>query len=140
MLWFHPALQIFATLVGLYAASLGMKRFLARHFEMRTRFPWKRHVTVGQIALSLWLLGMIGGMTVARLKWEVNFVTGAHYKTAFAMLPLLILGGASGLYMDKKKARRKILPLAHAACNLILLALALWQFRTGFQVIKDFIL
>lgn len=140
MLWFHPALQIIATMIGLYAGYLGMERFLSQHMGMRTQFLWKRHVTVGTIALLLWTGGLLGGFMVARLKWQVNFVTGAHYQTALTMLPLMIIGAASGLYMDKNKAKRRLLPLLHATCNLLVLSMALYQFKTGYQVIKDFIL
>lgn len=140
MIWIHPVLQAFATMIGIYAAYLGLERFLSQHMGMRTQFLWKRHVTFGQIAIGLWLFGMIGGLTVARLKWQVNFVTGAHYQTALTMLPFMVFGALSGIYMDKKKARRKILPLAHAICNILLLAMAVYQIKTGWQVIQDFIL
>lgn len=140
MLWIHPVLQITATLFGIYAAYLGMERFLSQHMGMRTQFLWKRHVLIGQIAIAMWFFGMLGGLTMARLKWEVNFVTGHHYQTAFTMLPLMIFGFASGLYMDRRRARRKLLPLAHGIGNLLLLSMAFYQFRTGLKVIRDFIL
>lgn len=140
MIWFHPVIQIAATLIGVYAAYLGMERFLSQHMGMRTQFLWKRHVRLGQIATVLWALGLGGGLMVARLKWQVNFVTGAHYQTAFAMVPFMIFGFLSGLFMDKRKARRKFLPLAHGICNLLLLSMAVYQIKTGWQVIKDFVL
>jgi uncharacterized membrane protein YozB (DUF420 family) len=140
MLWFHPVLQLLATLLGVYAAYLGMERALSRHFGLRTQFLWKRHVTVGTLATALWLGGMMGGLTVARLKWQVNFVTGDHYKTALVMLPLLLFALWSGLLMDRRKKARTILPVLHGVSNTVLLALAFYQIRTGWQVIKDFIL
>ncbi|SOB59334.1 conserved membrane protein of unknown function [Pseudodesulfovibrio profundus] len=140
MLWVHPFLQICATIIGLYAGYHGVKRLLSQHAGLKIPFNWKQHVTIGRIAIGLWMLGMAGGLTVARLKWEVNFVTGAHYKIAFTMLPLMIFGAVSGYYMDKNKAKRTLLPLAHGVCNLLLVGLALYQIRTGWQVIKDFIL
>lgn len=140
MVWFHPVLQVIATMFGVYAGYLGMERFLSQHLGKRTQFLWQRHVLVGRVAILLWLLGMIGGMTVARLKWQVNFVTGAHYQTAFLMLPFLMAGLVSGIYMDRKKARRVYLPIFHGGCNLIALCLALYQVITGWRVIRDFIL
>jgi len=140
MLWFHPILQFLTTFLGVYVAYLGMERLMRQHMGMNTQFLWKRHVQLGQIVIALWFFGMLGGLTVARLKWQVNFVTGAHYQTAFSMIPLMIFGFASGMYMDKRKAKRRLLPLAHAICNLLLLSLAFYQIRTGWQVIKDFIL
>lgn len=140
MLWFHPALQVLATFLGVYAAYLGMERFLSQHMGMRTQFLWKRHVMFGVLAIGLWFLGLLGGLAMARLKWEVNFVTGPHYQTALIMIPFMAFGALSGLYMDRRKARRTVLPLAHGICNLLLLSMALYQFRTGWRVIKDFIL
>ena len=140
MLWFHPVLMTVATLAGVYAAYLGMERFLSRHLGMRTQFLWKRHALFGQAAMLLWLLGFFGGLVMARWAWQMNFVTGDHYETAFAMLPLLVAGGASGIYMDRRKAPRTVLPLLHGACNLILVIMALYQFSTGWDVIRNFVL
>lgn len=140
MLWFHPILQCLATLTGAYAAWLGLQRLLSRHFGMSLKFQWKRHVSVGTAALSLWLLGLFGGIAVARIKWGANFITGEHYQTALVMLPLLLFGLASGLYMDRVKGQRTLLPLLHGVGNLLILALALYQIRTGWQVIRDFVL
>lgn len=140
MLWFHPVLMTVANLIGFYAAYLGMERFLSQHLELRTQFLWRRHVRFGLAALALWLMGIAGGLIVARLTWQVNFVTGDHYKIAFYMVPLILFGAFSGLYMDRKKARRTILPLLHGIGNLVLLGLALYQFSTGWQIIKDFVL
>jgi len=140
MLWFHPVLMTLATLTGVYAAYLGMERFLSRHLGMRTQFLWGRHVAVGRLALLLWLLGFFGGLIMARWAWQVNFVTGDHYETAFSMMPLLLVGGITGIYMDRRKAPRTLLPLLHGVCNLLLVGMALYQFRTGWDVIRNFLL
>jgi len=140
MLWFHPALQILATMIGIYAGYLGMERFLAQHMGKRAQFLWKRHVILGRFAILLWTAGLAGGLVIARLQWDVNFVTGEHYRNAFNMIPLIVFGVASGVYMDRKKAKRTILPLMHGLCNLILLTMAVYQIRTGWQVLQDFIL
>jgi uncharacterized membrane protein YozB (DUF420 family) len=140
MLWFHPVLQCFATLVGLYAAFLGMQRFASRHLGKKMAFAWKRHVAVGLTAVVLWLGGMAGGLTVARLKWKVNFVTGDHYHIALVMLPLLLFALWSGLLMDRRRKARTMLPLLHGLGNLLLVTLAVTQVCTGWRVIKDFIL
>ena len=140
MLWLHPVLMGLANLVGLYAAYLGMERFLSRHMGMRTQFLWKRHVFMGSAAMLLWVGGMGGGLAMARYAWQVNFVTGDHYQTAFAMLPLIAFGGATGYIMHRNKARRTLLPLAHAVCNLLLLGMAFYQYKTGWQVLRDFVL
>lgn len=140
MLWFHPVLQVIATLFGIYAAYLGTERFLAQHLGMRTQFLWKRHVFMGRVALLLWMAGLVGGAMIARLKWQVNFVTGPHYQIAFLMTPFMVIGALTGIYMDRNKAKRTFLPLLHGVCNVLLLLLAFLQIRTGWQVIRDFIL
>lgn len=140
MLWIHPSLQLIATLLGVYAMYLGTDRFLAQHVGMKRQFKWNLHVTIGRVVIILWMAGLIGGLAIAKLKWNANFVTGLHYKTAFAMFPLMVIGAVTGMFMDRKKAQRTLLPLIHGVCNTILLVLALFQIWTGWKVIKDFIL
>ncbi|WP_419785869.1 DUF4079 family protein [Pseudodesulfovibrio sp.] len=140
MLWFHPVLMTLTVLVMIYAAYLGVERFLSRHLGMRTQFLWKRHVLWGNAAIGLMLLGFFGGLGTARLAWGINFITGDHYEMALSMMPLLAAGWLSGNYMDRRKAARTVLPLLHGACNLLLLALALYQFTTGWDVIRNFVL
>ena len=140
MLWFHPILMGLTNLIGIYAAYLGMERFLSRHMGLHTQFLWKRHVFIGSAAMVLWLGGMLGGLAMARFAWQVNFVTGDHYETAFTMVPFILFGAATGYYMDRNKARRKLLPLLHGICNLLLLSMALYQFVTGWEVLRDFVL
>lgn len=140
MLWFHPVIQFIATLLGAYALYLGMDRFFSQHLGHTRQFNWKLHVSIGRIAIILWMAGLVGGMMVARLKWQTNFVTGSHYQTALAMIPFMTIGAVTGIYMDRKKMKRTIMPIIHGTCNAIALALAFNQIRTGWRVIQDFIL
>lgn len=52
----------------------------------------------------------------------------------------MLFGLASGLVLDRRKARRTVLPLVHGLANLVLLILALVQVWTGFHVLKVFVL
>lgn len=140
MLWFHPFLQICATFIGVYAAFLGMARFASLHIGMDIPFKWKLHVKLGSIAIALWLLGMAGGWAVLHFMVDEHVHTGTHFQIAMVMLPLMLIGGATGLYMDRNKAKRKLLPLVHGLCNLLVVGLALYQIRTGWHVIKTFVL
>ncbi|MBG0790166.1 MAG: DUF4079 family protein [Desulfovibrionaceae bacterium] len=135
----HPFLQIIATLLGVYVARLGVQRFRMLHLGAKVRFDWRRHVTLGLVVMPAWFFGLLGGLALGWLKWGTVLVTGAHYKAALVMLPLMALGAASGLYMDRNKAKRTWLPLLHGACNLAALALALYQIRTGVWVIRNFL-
>ena len=51
------------------------------------------------------------------------------------MLTLILFGGVSGLYMDRRKAKRTFLPILHGAANLLLLLLAASQFVTGLVIL-----
>ena len=139
MLWFHPIFQVLTTLMALYVAYLGVERFVAQHLRIRRLFRWKRHVQLGKIVILFWFSGLVGGLVIARLTWSVNFVTGAHYKVALAMLPLMIFGYISGSIMDTKKKPRQVLPLLHGINNMVLLALAVSQLLTGWGVLQDFV-
>ena len=57
-----------------------------------------------------------------------------------AMLPMIILGLGSGFVMDRVKAKRRLLPLAHGAVNALLVLLALCQLYTGIAIIRDMLL
>lgn len=140
MLWVHPIIQLVATALGVYAAYLGGERFLAQHLGWRTQFLWKRHVQFGYLSMGIWGMGLISGFAVAKIHWQVNFITGGHVDTALAMIPFMVFGVLSGIYMDRRKAKRTLLPLCHGLCNLITLCMALYQIRTGWHVINDFIL
>lgn len=137
MMYVHPLLQIAATLLGVYVAWLGIQRFRRLHLGHQSRFDWKRHVKWGVVVMAVWSMGLLGGLAMAKLQWDVVMVTGAHYKTAFVMVPLMVFGLASGLYMDRNKASRKLLPLLHGICNLAVLLLALYQIRTGVWVSQN---
>ncbi|WP_018124241.1 DUF4079 family protein [Desulfovibrio oxyclinae] len=140
MLYFHPVFQAVATLLALYALTLGFRRFQFNHLKKRVAFNWKRHVFVGRLALGMWMLGMVGGLMMARIYWSTTLLTGLHWQVAFWMLPLILFGFATGEVMNRLKEPRKILPLLHGLNNLILICLALFQFYTGWHVLKDFVL
>ncbi len=140
VMWIHPALQVAALVLGLYALHLGWRRFAFAHLGRKIMFPWKRHVALGSLVLAIWLAGLILGLSMAYHAWSMVFITGLHYQTALAMLPLLAFGYLSGRVMDKHKAKRKALPLAHAANNLLLVLMALSQLATGAIIIRDYLL
>lgn len=139
MLYFHPLFQALATLLGLYALLLGVNRFRSNHLRQRAAFQWKRHVLAGRLTIGGWTLGMVGGLMMARMYWGATLITGPHWQTAFWMLPLLAFGYVSGEVMNRLKKPRTVLPLLHALNNVLLLALAVRQFFTGWQVLKDFV-
>jgi uncharacterized membrane protein len=56
------------------------------------------------------------------------------------MTPFIIFGAASGLYMNRKKKKRKALPIIHGLSNLVILILALTQVATGWRVYMQFVL
>lgn len=140
MLIIHPILQFSAILPALYVFYLGFQRFRMLHLKQKAKFNWKRHVFLGKIVLITWLLGMLGGLSMAYYTWHGFLVTGTHGRVAFIMLPLILFGLFSGLYMNKKKKKRKILPFIHGTANLILLILALYQISTGWWVYNVYVL
>jgi hypothetical protein len=97
-------------------------------------------VVLGEIALGMWLAGMLGGATTVYVYWGAFFITGTHGKAALAMVPFIIFGLASGLYMHYKRGGRKVLPFIHGLNNLALLILACFQIVTGWGVYRMFVL
>ncbi len=140
MMWLHPALQFLSLLLSVYVLFLGYARFKALHQGIKGLFQWKRHVLLGTVVLFVWTVGMSLGLSMARLSWNTILITGLHWQVGLTMLPLAIFGYVSGLVMDKKKAKRTALPLAHAVNNLVLVLLATTQLVTGIGIIRDFLI
>ena len=76
---------------------------------------------------------------MVRWAWRGWFITGDHAVMALIMLPFILFGLASGVYMERKPAARKILPFLHGCANLTALVLAFVQFGEGYEVIVDFV-
>lgn len=127
-------------MLTLYVFYLGIQRVRSLHLHHKTLFRWKRHVLLGKIALLAMLGGMIGGMTMAYLYWRGFLTTGFHGRVALVMTPFIIFGAASGLYMNRKKKKRKALPMIHGLINLVILILVLTQAVTGWRVYMMFVL
>ncbi len=139
MLYLHPLGQITATLLCLYALWLGWARVRTLHLGRKTRFPRQRHAWVGGLGLGLMTLGVFGGLFMARLYFGAWLRTGEHGLVGLAMLPFLAFGLASGWVLYQRPAPRKRLPLLHGPNNLWVLALALYQFWEGREVIEHFL-
>jgi nitric oxide reductase large subunit len=103
-------------------------------------FRWKRHVALGEIALGVLLAGMLGGMAMVYAYWHRVIMTGIHAKIALVMVPFMIFGLVSGLYMNRKKKQRRILPFIHGLNNLAVLVMALSQIVSGSWVYRAFVL
>ena len=139
MLFLHPVNQLFSIILAVYVFFLGLQRFRSLHLNQNTRFNWKRHVTLGIISLAIMFIGLLGGSAVVAFYWGGSRITGIHATIAFIILPFLLFGFFSGLYMNKKKKKRKLLPLVHGIANLFLLILAFVQILTGWRVYINFI-
>ncbi|MBW2259480.1 MAG: DUF4079 domain-containing protein [Deltaproteobacteria bacterium] len=136
----HPIIQSLATLLAVYVFHQGLQRFRALHLNQRTFFRWKQHVVLGEIALGMWLAGLLGGAVTVYVSWRGFFITGTHGEVALVMAPFIIFGLASGLYMHYKKRARKVLPFIHGLSNLVVLILACVQVATGWGVYRMYVL
>jgi predicted MFS family arabinose efflux permease len=134
LLFIHPIIQLSAVMLTLYVFYLGVQRFRSLHLPQKTLFRWNRHVLLGKISLLALLGGMMGGMTMVYLYLNGFLMTGIHGKVAFVMIPFIVFGGMTGIYMDRNKNKRTGLPLIHGLSNLVVLILALTQVVTGWRV------
>jgi hypothetical protein len=132
----HPIVQFLAIVVTLYVFYLGVGRFRFLHLEHETVFRWKRHVALGEVALGLLVVGMFVGMAVVYLYWRRLLIMGTHSTVALVMAPLIIFGIVSGLYMDRRRGNRKVLPFVHAVNNLVVVVLALAQVASGLGIYR----
>ena len=140
LLVIHPIIQFTAALLALYVLYLGVQRFRFLHLHQKTIFKWKLHVVLGEISLGVWLAGMLTGFVMVYIHWHGVLITGTHGKTALVMLPFIIFGLLSGLYMNRKKRKRRLLPAIHALNNLFVLILASIQVTSGWPFLRALIL
>ena len=97
-------------------------------------------MVLGEIALGVLLAGMAGGIFVVYITWHGLFITGIHGMVALVMVPLIIFGIISGLYMNHTKRKRRILPFIHGLNNLVILLMAISQIISGLWVYRVFVL
>ncbi len=140
MFLIHPMFQSVGILIALYVMKLGVSRFRMVHLKHKVRFNWKQHVRFGIIATTIWLIGIFGGLYTVKTSWYGMLITGSHANTGLLMIPFILFAMGSGLYMDRKKRKRKVLPLIHATCNTVMLFLALSQIYTGIEVYRTYVL
>jgi len=74
---------------------------------------------------------MLGGLAMVYVYWHGFLITGIHGKVALVMVPFIIFGLASGLYMNHKKKNRKLLIFIHGLNNFVLLIMVLSQVISG---------
>ena len=140
MLFVHPVFQFLAFILACYVFYLGLQRLRTLHLKHSVAFLWKRHVVLGLIALGTFLGGMIGGIIMVYMYWRNYFITGLHSRVAIVLVPLILFGVFSGLYMHLNKKKRKHLPILHAVNNAVLLFLSLVQIVTGWKILSTYVL
>jgi len=129
----HPVFMCLAFVPVLFALLTGARRFTRLLGEKKgsSVFAWKKHVLAGTGGLGMWFLGSLGGAAMTMIFWGGTGITGLHYQVARIMIPMLFLGGGLGLYMDRFKKKRTVLPVVHGINNIILTILGGIQLVTG---------
>ncbi|WP_045216888.1 DUF4079 family protein [Desulfonatronovibrio magnus] len=140
MLWIHPVLQLWATLMAFYVLFLGLQRFRVLHLNHKAKFEWRKHVFWGRIVIIVWLAGLVLGRFATHNQWGEGGIFLSHVQGAMFMTPLMIIAYFTGSIMDRQKKKRKWLPALHGLNNLVMSGLALYQFYTGYFIIQNFIL
>jgi len=140
MLYIHPVLQFTGILFALFVFKLGIARFRMIHLKQKMRFNWKQHVRFGISATIIWLTGIFGGLYIVKTSWYSFMITGLHAQIGLLMIPFIIFALVTGIYMDKNKKKRTVLPLVHGVFNTVMLILAFVQIYTGIAVYRTYIL
>jgi len=140
MFYIHPVLQFSGILFALFVFKLGIARFRMIHLKQKMRFNWKQHVRFGISATIIWLTGIFGGLYIVKTSWYSFMITGLHAQIGLLMIPFIIFALVTGIYMDKNKKKRTVLPLVHGVFNTVMLILAFVQIYTGIAVYRTYIL
>lgn len=140
MFLIHPILQCVGIVCVVYAWHLGIQRFRMQHMgQKKVRFQWKRHVRFGLLGMAIFIAGISVALYVVKTSWHAFLVTGLHGKLGLVLIPFILFAVCSGLYMDRRKKKRRILPLAHGILNTLMLLLVLYQLYTGIWVYQTFV-
>jgi len=131
LIYFHPAWQVVFTLLGFYAAWLGLQRFRSLHLGQTVPFARGRHMLLGKLALGGVILGAVGGTIMVRWIWHRWLASGPHAWLGMAVVALALFGLIMGLYLERHPGGRKGPALLHGLVNLLVLALCLVQFYFG---------
>ena len=135
ILTLHPFFQGLSIVLAFYAAAIGLQRTRSLHFgRQEATFYRKRHALIGGIALFMLLGGLAGGKIIAYYVWQGLVVIHLHKTMAVIILPFLLIGIGTGLYLYFKPGKRKLLPAVHGINNAILLILLLIQAYAGIIV------
>jgi len=141
ILSFHPFFQSLGILLAFYGAFLGFQRTRSLHFgQQGVVFKRKHHAWSGFIALIILLGGLIGGKIISHIVWQDLVVIQLHTNLALTILPFLLFGIITGIYLYYSPAKRKVLPALHAINNTILLILLLYQAYSGIHVYMKYVL
>ena len=140
MFLIHPIFQSIGILIVLYVWVLGFSRFRSLHLKQKSRFNWKNHVRFAIIGTGILLMGIAGGLYMVKSSWHGILITGIHAQTGVLILFFILFAIGSGVYMDKKRKKRKILPLIHGISNTMLLLLSFSQVYTGIRIYRSYVL
>jgi hypothetical protein len=64
-------------------------------------------------------------LAVVYWSWRTVLMTGTHGQIAMLLLPLLVFGLISGIFMHRFKKKRTVLPLIHGLNNLLVILFVL---------------
>jgi hypothetical protein len=137
LLWLHPLMQGVAALLGVWAMWQGGVR-IAFQLGRKVIFPWRTHVKVGSIALVLWTMGALG-FYVTHDIFGATHMTGLHAYAAWPVVACSVFALASGCWMDRRKRKRRWLPLLHGVVNVLLVLLVLIECWTGLVLMPAFL-
>lgn len=138
MILIHPIVEAVTALLFYYVFYLGTIRFAANHFGMKLVFRWKSHVFYGKIAVFIMIAGGLGGLLAAKAMWNDYFLSGTHAWYGVGLCGILLGSYLTGLIMDSKKRKRKILPLIHALFGLAAFFICLYQLKTGILILNSY--
>lgn len=140
VLWVHPVLMQGTIVVGWFVLYLGLLRASILHFNQKTDFAWKRHVALGIGVFGMFLGGMAAGSLVVFWRFDQVYLFSQHANMALILIPFILFGLVSGLYLDRVKRKRIILPLLHGLNNIVVLLLAGRQMWTGWRIVQGILL
>jgi len=124
-------------LLGIPMGLSGLHRLLTTTGVWKTApfgFTWAMHVSKGRIFVVAAILGLCGGLLIFALDGFDPGHALPHLAAGVALSVLFVIGGLTGSRMAKGHAPLS-LKYTHAACNMLGIALFLFQIASGLYML-----
>lgn len=138
MAFIHPLVILAAVFCGIYAGTLGWKRFQYKRGKATAAdFPWQRHIRWGKTFFILLCIGVLIGDAYMLYTTGAILTTGLHAYLGIIIVTLFFVGTFLGVLLSKRKGADRM-ALIHMGINYGTFLLVAFQIVLGILLLGFF--